>query len=151
MRFQRFTLRHKCSLINIFLEHHFLKHLWRAASAELNLLVWACSNNYVTQNLYINIHFPLIHTHTLRKKYLVTFTKDRKILKFQNYVLVPILYKVCWWEYFFLSNYRYLMTINIVTRNGKISGNMGRLNRSLYVMLKFTEQPKTPGITSKKT
>ena len=78
-----------------FLEHHFLKHLWRAASAELNLLVWAYSNNYVTQNLYINIHFPLIHTHTLRKKYLVTFTKDRKIVKFQNYVLVPILYKVC--------------------------------------------------------
>ena len=28
---------------------------------------------------------------------------------------------------------------------------MGRLNRNLYVMLKFTEQPKTPGITSKKT
>ena len=28
---------------------------------------------------------------------------------------------------------------------------MGRLNRNLYVMLKFTERPKTPGITSKKT
>ena len=27
---------------------------------------------------------------------------------------------------------------------------MGRLNRNLYVMLKFTERPKTPGITSKK-
>ena len=24
---------------------------------------------------------------------------------------------------------------------------MGRLNRNLYVMLKFTERPKTPGIT----
>ena len=28
---------------------------------------------------------------------------------------------------------------------------MGRLNKNLYVMLKFTEQPKTPGMTSKKT
>ena len=28
---------------------------------------------------------------------------------------------------------------------------MGRLNINLYVMLKFTELPKTPGITSKKT
>ena len=28
---------------------------------------------------------------------------------------------------------------------------MGRLNRNLYVMLKFTERPKTPVITSKKT
>ena len=28
---------------------------------------------------------------------------------------------------------------------------MGRLNRNLYVMLKFTGRPKTPGITSKKT
>ena len=37
----------------------------------------------------------------------------------------------------------------IVTRNGQ-SGNTGRLNRNLYVMLKFTERPKTPGITSKK-
>ena len=27
---------------------------------------------------------------------------------------------------------------------------MGRLNRNLYVMLKFTERPKTLGITSKK-
>ena len=27
------------------------------------------------------------------------------------------------------------------------SGNMGRLNRNLYVMLKFTERPKTPGMT----
>ena len=25
------------------------------------------------------------------------------------------------------------------------------LNRNLYVMLKFTERPKTPGMTSKKT
>ena len=28
---------------------------------------------------------------------------------------------------------------------------MDRLNRNLYVMLKFTERPKTPGMTSKKT
>ena len=28
---------------------------------------------------------------------------------------------------------------------------MGRLNINVYVMLKFTERPKTPGITSKKT
>ena len=28
---------------------------------------------------------------------------------------------------------------------------MVRLNRNLYVMLKFTERPKTPEITSKKT
>ena len=28
---------------------------------------------------------------------------------------------------------------------------MGRLNRNLYVKLKFTERPKTPGMTSKKT
>ena len=27
---------------------------------------------------------------------------------------------------------------------------MGHLNRNLYVMLKFTERPKTTGITSKK-
>ena len=27
---------------------------------------------------------------------------------------------------------------------------MGRLNRNFYVMLKFTERPKTLGITSKK-
>ena len=27
---------------------------------------------------------------------------------------------------------------------------MGRLNRNLYVMLKFNERPKTPGMTSKK-
>ena len=26
---------------------------------------------------------------------------------------------------------------------------MGRLSRNLYVMLKFTERPKTPGMTSK--
>ena len=26
---------------------------------------------------------------------------------------------------------------------------MGHLNRNLYVMLKFTERPKTPGMTSK--
>ena len=26
--------------------------------------------------------------------------------------------------------------------------NLIRLNRNLYVMLKFTERPKTPGITS---
>ena len=32
-----------------------------------------------------------------------------------------------------------------------MSGNTGRLNRNLYVMLKFTERPKTPGITSKKS
>ena len=36
-----------------------------------------------------------------------------------------------------------------VTRNGQ-SGNTGRLNRNLYVMLKLTERPKTPGMTSKK-
>ena len=28
---------------------------------------------------------------------------------------------------------------------------MGHLNRNLYIMLKFTKQPKTPGTTSKKT
>ena len=32
-----------------------------------------------------------------------------------------------------------------------MSGNTGRLNRNLYVMLKFTERHKTPEITSKKT
>ena len=37
----------------------------------------------------------------------------------------------------------------IVTRNGQ-PGNTDRLNRNLYVMLKFTEQPKTLGMTSKK-
>ena len=30
------------------------------------------------------------------------------------------------------------------------SGNTSCLNRNLYVMLKLTERPKTPGITSKK-
>ena len=39
--------------------------------------------------------------------------------------------------------------MSIVTRNG-LSGNTGRLNRNLYVMLKFTERPKAPGMTSKK-
>ena len=29
-------------------------------------------------------------------------------------------------------------------------GNTGRLNRNLYIILKFTEWPKTPGMTSKK-
>ena len=28
---------------------------------------------------------------------------------------------------------------------------MGRLNRNLYVMLNFSERPKTPGMTSKNT
>ena len=28
---------------------------------------------------------------------------------------------------------------------------MGRLNKNLYVMLKFAERPKTPGMNSKKT
>ena len=31
------------------------------------------------------------------------------------------------------------------------SGNTGRLNTNLYVMLKFTKQPRALGITSKKT
>ena len=43
-----------------------------------------------------------------------------------------------------------LGTLSIVTRNG-LSGNTGRFNRNLYVMLKFTERPKTPRMTSKKT
>ena len=33
----------------------------------------------------------------------------------------------------------------------RYSGDTGRFNRNLYVMLKFTERPKTPGMTSKKT
>ena len=33
---------------------------------------------------------------------------------------------------------------------GRYSGNTGRLNRNLDVILKFTERPKTPGSTSKK-
>ena len=37
----------------------------------------------------------------------------------------------------------------MVTRNGQ-SGNTGRLNRNLYAMLKFTERPRTPSMTSKK-
>ena len=43
------------------------------------------------------------------------------------------------------------MHSSIVTRNGKIVWNTDRLNRNLCVMLKVTEQPKTPGMTSKKT
>ena len=39
--------------------------------------------------------------------------------------------------------------LNIVRRNGQ-PGNTGRVNRNLYVMLKFTERPKTPRMTSKK-
>ena len=31
----------------------------------------------------------------------------------------------------------------------KESGNTGRLNRNLYIMLKFGQRPKTPGITLK--
>ena len=38
---------------------------------------------------------------------------------------------------------------NIVTRNGQ-SGNTGLLKINFYVMLKFTERPKTGGMTSKK-
>ena len=38
----------------------------------------------------------------------------------------------------------------IVIRNRQ-SANTGRLNRNLYIMLKFTERPKTPEMTSKKT
>ena len=43
-----------------------------------------------------------------------------------------------------------LIGMFIVTKTGQ-SGNTGRLNRNLYVMLKFTERPKTPGMASKKT
>ena len=43
-----------------------------------------------------------------------------------------------------------LLNQTIVIRN-RLSGNTGRLNRNLYVMLKFTKRPKTPGMTSKKT
>ena len=39
--------------------------------------------------------------------------------------------------------------ITTATRNGQ-SGNTGCLDKNLYVMLKFTEQLKTPGMTSKK-
>ena len=38
----------------------------------------------------------------------------------------------------------------IVIRN-RHSANTGRLNRNLYIMLKFTERPKTPEMTSKKS
>ena len=41
-------------------------------------------------------------------------------------------------------------SVIIVIRN-RWSGNTGRLSRNLYVTLKFTEQPKTLGMTSKKT
>ena len=37
---------------------------------------------------------------------------------------------------------------SIVTRNEQF-GKAGRLNRNLYVMLKFTERSKTTGMTSK--
>ena len=42
------------------------------------------------------------------------------------------------------------MVISSIVIRNRQSGNMGRLNRNLYVMLKFTERPKTPTITSKK-
>ena len=38
----------------------------------------------------------------------------------------------------------------IVIRN-RYPGNTDRLNRNLYVMLKFTERSKAPGMTSKNT
>ena len=44
----------------------------------------------------------------------------------------------------------FAVIFSIVTRNGQ-PGNTGRLNRNLYVMLKFTKGPRTPGMTSKKT
>ena len=50
----------------------------------------------------------------------------------------------------FYQFYSTVIHLVIVIRNGQ-SGNTNRLNRNLYVMLKFTEWPKTPGITSKKT
>ena len=43
-----------------------------------------------------------------------------------------------------------ILKFDIAIRNRQ-SGNTGRLNRNLYVMLKFTERPKTPAMTSKKT
>ena len=52
---------------------------------------------------------------------------------------------------FYLSKIQNLtLGIIIVTRKAQ-SRNTGRLNTNLYVMLKFTEQPKTPGMTSKKS
>ena len=43
-----------------------------------------------------------------------------------------------------------MLPFNIVTRNGKIVWKHETSLKNLYVMLKFTEQPKTLGITSKK-
>ena len=45
---------------------------------------------------------------------------------------------------FFFNSVLYLA---IVPRNGKIVWKHGPFNRSLYIMLKFIERPKTPGIT----
>ena len=42
------------------------------------------------------------------------------------------------------------VALTIAIRNRQ-SGNTGRLDRNLYVMLKFTKWPKTPGMTSKIT
>ena len=46
----------------------------------------------------------------------------------------------------FFCKYNFFVNVNIVIRNRQ-SGNTGRLNRNLCVMLKFTERPKTPGMT----
>ena len=44
-----------------------------------------------------------------------------------------------------------ILSLNIVTRTERQSGNTGRLNRNLYVILKFTKRPKTSEITFEKT
>ena len=71
------------------------------------------------------------------------------------------LYFLQWPEMHLMLNFLYLFytvlpstllvgSHYIVTRNRK-SGNTDCRNRNLCVMLKFTERPKSPGMTSKKT
>ena len=72
-------------------------------------------------------------------------------------VFIPIISSINQMFCFFLkSNYlpnnEFLLFVDV---NGLgltiVTRNTGRLNRNLHVMLKFTERPKTPGITSKKS
>ena len=91
---------------------------------------------------------------TLRQK---TLTNSKishvlEVLSFKEYDKVKAIQtwvgKIC-----FVSGANYLTkganVIISVIRN-RWSGNTGCLNRNLYVMLKFTEWPKTLGMTSKK-
>ena len=65
----------------------------------------------------------------------------------------PVEYAFILIQFFsYLRKQGWLLTLGtfIVTRNERIVLKQGRLNRNLYVMLKFTKRPRIPWMTSKK-